>query len=65
MTASHDRRRSNTSPSISQAPEPPAAPMPLKSGDPVTEPDRPPTGKGFYQEILRVDDRISQAPVMG
>ena len=55
MAASHGRRRSNTSPSTSQAPGPRQTPMPLESGDCS---GRPPMGKD-------IGCRISQAPGSG
>jgi hypothetical protein len=45
MAASHGRRRSNTSPSISQAPGPLGVPMSLESGEPNLF-AHPPMGKG-------------------
>ena len=53
MTASHGRRRSNTSPSISQAPGPRGVPMPLESGDPFIRLTRP-WGKATHLTVTGI-----------
>ncbi len=60
MAASYGRRRSNTSPSTSQAPGPRETTMPLESGGDPGGP-HPPMGKGDSPDGGQ-SRRISQAP---
>lgn len=55
MTASHDRRRSNTSPSISQAPEPLSAPMPLESGGSRPPADGERLSTGVFDHVVTLN----------